>query len=677
MKRKLILIFIVLLLIACLGVSRAYFVAKSNTSGDGGNVTTITAVTPYLSYSTSKMLNIEASLDNFSMNNDNLSDKTELYVTLNKGTLDIAKENYNIYLEIETNGFIYSTTKRDPEVLLKIVDPTGKIVTEIDGLDYVTINGDSGFDITEKQNFIALNKNYYIETTSESTQKWDIELMFVNLDEVQNKNAGKEFSAKLVVDTKERKEKKYTVYSWSGVSLLPSNIENTVNVLNSLDIGAIYHSFPTESFYNGEAARIISKLKANDIDSYWLVGAATWIDRLDILKSDVDILALYNSNNPESKIKGIVFDIEWNLNGLNIENIEKYANLMQEIYNYAKKKGIQIVDCISWAYDLLFDEKYENSAQFTKEERERASKAFEKIILNADRTSVMNYQRYGMVDRIRNEILVGKKYNKEIETIGEFGRYTSDNRTTTLECHKELPKDCPLEPIELAKKLWKEIYDTYPYEKLSYSFHYLDLLLYVVGEYDRIAFKTTLNGEVIDNDLMYAVFDSEGNIPINTKSDVHLPKNSNYKLFSPNYKIKSETLEALEDGTKLFTVDVELADKYAFEMYPYIYDESTDKYVGVKNGTIEVKNLATGFNYIREVNNKGYTSIYRALFVDSEYLVTYIDENGVKYKIDSVMSMKQELLNGNGNLVIPDDFRKECKENSNYCYLAASLNFSK
>ena len=163
MKRKLILIFIVLLLIACLGVSRAYFVAKSNTSGDGGNVTTITAVTPYLSYSTSKMLNIEASLDNFSMNNDNLSDKTELYVTLNKGTLDIAKENYNIYLEIETNGFIYSTTKRDPEVLLKIVDPTGKIVTEIDGLDYVTINGDSGFDITEKQNFIALNKNYYIE----------------------------------------------------------------------------------------------------------------------------------------------------------------------------------------------------------------------------------------------------------------------------------------------------------------------------------------------------------------------------------------------------------------------------------------------------------------------------------------------------------------------------------
>ena len=84
-------------------------------------------------------------------------------------------------------------------MLLKVTDPDGSEVTSITGLTRKTSGGETGFDITESIGLITIVDNYEITSTGTVTQGWTVEVIFANLDSDQNANAGKSFSACLII----------------------------------------------------------------------------------------------------------------------------------------------------------------------------------------------------------------------------------------------------------------------------------------------------------------------------------------------------------------------------------------------------------------------------------------------------------------------------------------------
>ena len=74
---------------------------------------------------------------------------------------------------IEDNDFEYSTENQTPELLLKVVDPNGNEVKNIDGLVYY----ENGFDITTRTGGFLLVPDYIISADETPTiQDWLIEM---------------------------------------------------------------------------------------------------------------------------------------------------------------------------------------------------------------------------------------------------------------------------------------------------------------------------------------------------------------------------------------------------------------------------------------------------------------------------------------------------------------------
>ena len=119
-----------------------------------------------------------------------------------------------MYLNISNNTFLYTQNENTPELLLTITDANGNAVTDITSLAYKTVTDGkgtsiSGYDITNKSGLITLFNNKEITASPTKTDEWNITVTLVNYDKDQSENAGKSFSAKLMI----QKEKIPTVLS--------------------------------------------------------------------------------------------------------------------------------------------------------------------------------------------------------------------------------------------------------------------------------------------------------------------------------------------------------------------------------------------------------------------------------------------------------------------------------
>ncbi|MFI3261059.1 MAG: hypothetical protein R3Y13_05050 [bacterium] len=194
--RVILLILIGILLLAAIGITFGYFIAMGDLS-EGSDVTIDVAERANLEFSTSADLSINATMTNFIENGGNLSDSITGNAVLTAG--EEYSEGYNIYYEITDNEFIYTTGEdKTPELILQVLNPEGDEVMSIPGLEYVTSNGVSGFDITTKSGTFEIAGNYVITTDGidPTEQEWTFTLFFMNLETNQNDNAGKEFVSK-------------------------------------------------------------------------------------------------------------------------------------------------------------------------------------------------------------------------------------------------------------------------------------------------------------------------------------------------------------------------------------------------------------------------------------------------------------------------------------------------
>ena len=199
---------IIALALTLVTATYAYFMAQT---GEGKstdikiNANTVDAFT----FEAGSALNLSLNQENFASGKGNQTGTTfaKAMLTANNKT-NTATEHYYMYLNISENTFTYTQDANTPEILLTIKDASGNEIKSITGLTHKTVTDGkgasiSGFDITTKSEIITLFDNREITTTSSKTEEWNITVTFVNYNSNQAGNAGKNFTAKLMIQ-KER-----------------------------------------------------------------------------------------------------------------------------------------------------------------------------------------------------------------------------------------------------------------------------------------------------------------------------------------------------------------------------------------------------------------------------------------------------------------------------------------
>ena len=215
-KTKIVsIIAIIALVLTLITATYAYFAAQT---GEGAqtdikiNASTVDTFT----FATGSALNLNLNQQNFASGAGNQTGTTyaKAMLTANNKT-NTATEHYYLYLNISENTFTYTQDTNTPEILLSIKDNSNNKITSVSGLTYKTVTDGkgtsvSGFDITTKSDLITIFDNREITTTSSKEENWNVTITFVNYDADQSANAGKSFSAKLMI----QKEKILTLANY-------------------------------------------------------------------------------------------------------------------------------------------------------------------------------------------------------------------------------------------------------------------------------------------------------------------------------------------------------------------------------------------------------------------------------------------------------------------------------
>jgi hypothetical protein len=145
-SRLSIMILIVVMFTLVITVSYAYF---QSTVGDAAvtNVGIRTYKSDSLSFIKGEDLALDVFEGNFAQGMGNVSSTTTSSAILRANTKTLeATDYYDVYFHIIKNNFEYTTNNHETELLLKVVNPDGEYLTEVEGLTYN--NELQGFDIT-------------------------------------------------------------------------------------------------------------------------------------------------------------------------------------------------------------------------------------------------------------------------------------------------------------------------------------------------------------------------------------------------------------------------------------------------------------------------------------------------------------------------------------------------
>ena len=220
------------LLVLIIGATYAYFQASGG-DGTSANLRVTTYTTDIITFEVGSNINIETNATLFSQGKGNASGTTFARATLTANNkTNSATENYNLFLNISDNTFVYSVDTNTPELILTIKDKSNNEVTSIEGLTYKAVTDGKGttikgFDITNKNGLLTLfNKD--ITTTSTTVEEWNVTVTFVNYNKDQTKNAGKKFDAQLIISKDNFSD--YTPNTINTLSASKSGNNLTVNL---------------------------------------------------------------------------------------------------------------------------------------------------------------------------------------------------------------------------------------------------------------------------------------------------------------------------------------------------------------------------------------------------------------------------------------------------------------
>ena len=303
------------LLVLIIGATYAYFQASGG-DGTSANLRVTTYTTDIITFEVGSNINIETNATLFSQGKGNASGTTFARATLTANNkTNSATENYNLFLNISDNTFVYSVDTNTPELILTIKDKSNNEVTSIEGLTYKAVTDGigttiKGFDITNKNGLLTLfNKD--ITTTSTTVEEWNATVTFVNYNKDQTKNAGKKFDAQLIISKDNFSD--YTPNTINTLSASKSGNNLTVNL--NLENG----SNPIDKYYyaieetNGLAI-LDSKASVKRLSNRLAVSDLTYVE----------------SNNSSYTFTNIKTDANYNVYAYAVDNKKVKTNT----YNY-------------------------------------------------------------------------------------------------------------------------------------------------------------------------------------------------------------------------------------------------------------------------------------------------------------------------------------------------------
>ena len=195
---------IIALALTLVTATYAYFAAQTG-EGKSTDIKINANTVDTFTFETGLSLSLNINQDNFASGKGNQTGTTfaKAMLTANNKT-NTATEHYYMYLNISNNTFTYSIDNNTPEILLSIKDSSNNEITTLTGLTYKTVTDGKGasikgFDITTKSGLITILNNREITTTSTKTEEWNVTVTFVNYNSNQAGNAGKSFTAKLMI----------------------------------------------------------------------------------------------------------------------------------------------------------------------------------------------------------------------------------------------------------------------------------------------------------------------------------------------------------------------------------------------------------------------------------------------------------------------------------------------
>ena len=304
----------------------AYFMAQTG-EGKSTDIKINASTVDTFTFETGSAITLNLNQDNFASGKGNQTGTTfaKAMLTANNKT-NTATEHYYLYLNISKNTFTYSIDNNTPEILLSIKDGSNNEITTLTGLTYKTVTDGKGasikgFDITKKSGLITILNNREITTTSSKTEEWNITVTFVNYNSNQAGNAGKNFSAKLMI----QKKKIPTVLS--DVCTSENNLATCITTLSNKSepsLVNIYHH--TSSLANGAGDNSYRYAGASDsVSNYICLGSAeTTCPDANLFR----IIGVFGAQTKVIRAKS-VGDKEWNTSDLNVwssSSLNTYLN---------------------------------------------------------------------------------------------------------------------------------------------------------------------------------------------------------------------------------------------------------------------------------------------------------------------------------------------------------------
>ncbi len=190
-----ILMVLGVLLVLTFGITYAFFAGGRGPSASS-DIETGTGITTKLLFTEGTPINLELNEDTLLVGGSDVSGTTTSSATLTLGTnVTSATEYYQVYLNVESNNFIYTTATKTPEILLSVTDPEGN-AKSIEGLPEVSAGV---YDITDYKGLIKIVEDYEITGSTTTVHDWEATITFVNLDSNQSANEGKNLDATLIL----------------------------------------------------------------------------------------------------------------------------------------------------------------------------------------------------------------------------------------------------------------------------------------------------------------------------------------------------------------------------------------------------------------------------------------------------------------------------------------------
>ncbi len=320
-KKKRLITMVVTLLVLTIGVTFAYFMARTGEGKQAGTTIT-TGIVDDLKFNVSKEnLSLNINQFNFASGAGNLTDNVTATASLKaNSTKNTATYNYYVYFQIESNDYVYTTTDKKPEIVLSITGPNGEI-TSVDGLKYVSAtNADGtivkGFDITTLGKSITKIANAYEISSSSSTnytnQEWTFTVTFINLDTNQVGNQNKNLTGKVLIQ-QDKIVDSISVVAKSG-DALATTLESLGTKGDSSLTGLYYHD---SSLTNGAGDNSYRFAGASDqVNNYVCFGSnvtpcptdnlyriiGVFGDKVKLIKSDYATTTLLGADGDYSKM---------------------------------------------------------------------------------------------------------------------------------------------------------------------------------------------------------------------------------------------------------------------------------------------------------------------------------------------------------------------------------------